>query len=136
MDSGPFDGGRKPGPRSWSEFPIGRTGFNLAAAMIRPKNQIRAELYLRGNNAKAFFGLLKQQKDPIERELKYSLEWEELPAGQDSRIASYLNGVNPEDELDWPRQHEWLAKRLNELHGVFFRRVKELNADDWRRDDD
>ena len=136
MDSGPFDGGRKPGPRSWSVFPIGRTNFILTAAMIRPKNQIKAELYLQGNNAKAFFGLLKQQKDSIERELKYSLEWEELPAGQDSRIASYLNGVNPEDELDWPRQHEWLAKHLNELHGVFFRRVKELNADDWRRDDD
>ena len=129
-------GNRKPPTRQWSEFPIGRTGFNLAAVMIRTKNQIRAELYLRGDNAKAFFGLLKQQKDPIEQELNYPLEWEELPAGQDCRIASYLNGVNPEEESDWPRQHEWLAKRLNDMHGVFFRRVRELNADDWRGDDD
>ena len=134
--SGPVAGNRKPPTRQWSEFPIGRTGFNLAAVMIRTKNQIRAELYLRGDNAKAFFGLLKQQKDPIEQELNYPLEWEELPAGQDCRIASYLDGVNPEEESDWPRQHEWLAKRLNDMHGAFFRRVRELNADDWRRDDD
>ncbi len=134
--SGPVTGNHKPGPRQWSAFPVGRTGFNLAAVTLRKQNQIRAELYLRGGNAKAFFGLLKQQKDPIEQELNYPLEWEELPAGKDCRIASYLDSVNPEEESDWLRQHEWLAKRLNDMHGVFSRRVKELNADDWRRDDD
>ena len=104
--------------------------------MNRPKNHIRAELYIAGDNAKAFFDLLEQQKDPIEQELNYPLEWEELPARQDCRIAFYLNSVNPEEESDWLRQHDWLAKRLNDMHGVFSRRVKELNADDWRRDDD
>ena len=34
-------------------------------------------------------------------------------------LAHYLNGVDPEDEADWPRQHEWLAKRLNDMHRVF-----------------
>ena len=48
------------------------------------------------------------------------------------RIAFYLNSVNPEEESDWLRQHEWLAKRLKDMHGVFARRVRELNADDWR----
>ena len=62
------------------------------------------------------------------------MEWEELPARQDCRIAFYLNSVNPEEESDWLRQHEWLAKRLNDMHGVFARRIRELNADDWRRD--
>ena len=128
--SGPVAGNRKPPSRQWSEFPIGRTGFNLAAVTLRKQNQIRAELYLGGANAKAFFGLLKQQKDPIEQELNYPLEWQELPARQDCRIASYLNSVNPEEESDWLRQHEWLAKRLNDMHGVFAQRIRELNADD------
>ena len=134
--SGPIAGNRKPLPRQWSAFPVGRTGFQLAAVTLRKQNQIRTELYISGDNAKAFFDLLEQQKDPIEQELNYPLEWEELPARQDCRIAFYLNSVNPEEESDWLRQHEWLAKRLNDMHGVFSRRVKELNADDWRRDDD
>ena len=134
--SGIVAGARKPRAQQWSDFRIGRTGFKLAAVTLRKQNQIRAELYISGDNAKAFFGLLKQQKDSIEQELNYPLEWEELPAGQDCRIASYLNSVNPEEESDWLRQHEWLAKRLNDMHGVFAQRVSELNADDWISDDD
>ena len=128
--SGPIAGNRKPLPRQWSAFPVGRTGFQLAAVTLRKQNQIRTELYISGDNAKAFFDLLEQQKDPIEQELNYPLEWEELPARQDCRIAFYLNSVNPEEESDWLRQHEWLAKRLNDMHGVFARRIRELNADD------
>jgi hypothetical protein len=97
--------------------------------MIRPKRQIRAELSINGKHAKAFFAQLKQQKDAMEHELGYALEWEELPTGQDSRIATYLNDVDPDDKGDWPRQHEWLAKRLNDLHRVFGPRVGSLDVD-------
>ena len=53
-----------------------------------------------------------------------SLEWEELPSRQGCRIACYLNDLDPEDESDWPRQHEWLAKRLNDFHRVFSQKGK------------
>ena len=99
--SGPISGNRKAQPQSWMAYGIGRSSFNLGAAMNRPKNHIRAELYIAGDNAKAFHGLLQQQREAIEQELDYPLEWEELPARRDCRISSYLNSVNPEDESDW-----------------------------------
>jgi hypothetical protein len=129
---GPVSGNRKPQPQYWMPFPIGRTGFNLSGVMLRPKNQIRAELYIAGDRAKAFFGLLKGKKDAIERDLGYPLEWEELPSRRDSRVSCYLNEVDAEDRADWPRQHEWLAKRLNDMHRVFAHRVSALDADAWR----
>lgn len=129
---GLISGNKKPQPQSWMGHPIGRSGFNLSSTMIRPKNQVRAELYISGDRAKAFFGLLKSQKDAVERELGYQLDWEELPSRRDSRISSYLNEVDPEDRADWPRQHEWLAKRLNDMHRVFAHRVSELDADAWQ----
>jgi hypothetical protein len=49
--------------------------------------------------------------------------------GQDCRIASYLNGVDPENESDWAKQHSWLAKQLNDMHRVFAHRVKLLDAE-------
>ena len=128
---GPVSGNRKAQPQSWMAYSIGRTGFHIGAVMGRPKRQIRSELYLAGRKAKAFFHLLGEQKDDIERELQYPLEWEELPAGTDSRISIYLYDVDPGDESDWPRQHEWFASKLNDLHRVFARRIRELNPDDW-----
>lgn len=129
---GPIMGNRKPQPQNWMAFKIGRSHFSLNGVMVSTKKQIRAELYISGNNAKAFFGLLKRQKDTIEQELGFPLNWEELPDGQDSRISSNLNDMDPEEKADWPRQHEWLARRLNEMHRVLSRRVSELDADQWQ----
>jgi hypothetical protein len=132
--AGAVAGNKKPQAQSWMSYPIGRSGCNLGAAMSRPNKQIRVEIYLSGANAKAHFGLLKRQKDAIERELGYALEWEELPEGQDSRIATYLNDADTEDSNDWPRQHEWLTKRLNDMRRVFGERVRALDADQWQPD--
>lgn len=124
--AGQVKGNRKPGPRSWMSYPVGRTGFSLAACMNRSERYVRAELYIAGNDAKRIQGILKDQKDEIEQELGHSLEWEELPSKRDCRIACYLRDVDPEDESDWRRQHDWLASHLNDLHRVFSGRVRDL----------
>jgi Domain of unknown function (DUF4268) len=95
--------------------------------MIRPKKQIRAYLWIAGDRAKGFLALLRRQKEAVERELGYPLEWEELR--RDCRISCNLNDVDPEDNSDSPRQHDWMAKRLNDMHRVFSRRVAEFDAD-------
>lgn len=130
--AGPVDGNRKPQPQSWMPYYIGKGGFHLSAVTIRPKRTIRSELYIKGSRAKAHFHLLREQREAIEQELGYPLKWEELSARQDSRIATYLGDVDPGDEQDWSRQHEWLATHLNDFHRVFANRVRALNADDWR----
>lgn len=126
---GPVSGNRKPQPQSWMSYPVGRSTFHLGAVMIRPKRQVRAELYIGNENAKAFFHELLKQKDAIEAELGYPLLWEELPNRRDSRISVVLDDVDPEDEADWPRQHQWLAQKLNDFHRVFANRVKTLDGD-------
>lgn len=128
---GPVRGNKKPQPQAWMGFPTGRSGIHLNPVMITPKNKVRAEIYLGGTNAKAFYGLLEKQRDAIEKELGYTLNWEELPAGQDSRISIYLDDADPRNEADWKRQHDWLADRLNDLHRVFAPRVRELNPAEW-----
>ena len=125
---GPIGGNRKPQSQSWMSYAVGRTDFSLDAVMGRHKQRIFAALYIRGAKAKAFFRELHSQKDAIENELGYKLEWEALEAGLDSRIAVRLNGVDPEDRQDWERQHHWLAAKLNELHSTFSSRVKRLRT--------
>jgi hypothetical protein len=125
---GPVLGNRKPQPQSWMNYPIGRSTFHLGAVMIRPKRQIRAELYIGNENAKAFFQELFQQREAVEAELGYPLLWEELPNRRDSRITIVLEDVDPEDQADWPRQHQWLAQKLNDFHRAFANRVRALGG--------
>lgn len=132
---GPLAKERKPQPQSWMAYSIGRTGFSVNAAMARPKRQVRAELYMSNPNAKAFFHLLHQQREGIEAELGYRLDWEELPEGRDSRISASLPDTDPEDQTDWPRQHAWLATRLSEFYRVFVNRVRSLDPNMWRPED-
>src|SRR5690606_27148984 len=101
--AGPVSGKRKPQFQSWMAYPVGRSEFNISAVMVRPKREVRAELYISCESAKAFFGLLEEQKDDIERDIGYPLDWEALPDKRDSRIAIRLPDVDPEDRADWSR---------------------------------
>lgn len=133
---GPLARERKPQPQSWMSYSVGRGGFGINAAMVRPKRLVRAELYISNSDSKAFFHLLREQASEIEAEIGYALDWEELPAGRDTRISVPLTGIDPENQKDWPRQHDWLTARLNEFHRVFVNRVKALNKDDWSPDEE
>lgn len=128
---GPVRSNKKPQPVSWMGNRIGRSGGRLDAVMFRHRNRVRAELYLTGAHAKAFFWLLKWDQAAIEQEIRYPLLWEELPEGQDCRIAVDLEDADPEHTADWKRQHDWLAARLNDLHRAFALRVRALDPDDW-----
>jgi len=134
--AGPISDNRTPKPKRRIVYRIGRGGFQFATVIVPTRQEIRSELYLSGRNATAHFRLLHEQKDNIEHECDYELDWQELPDARASRIAISLNNVDPWNEDDWPRQHEWLATRLNDLHRVFAHRVRALNADDWRPADD
>lgn len=124
---GPLQGKKKkPQPQGHMTYPIGRKEFLLGAVMIRPNSEIRAELYIRGPYAKSLFGALEADRKEIEAAFGEPLEWEDLPSGNDCRIAVYLRGVSPHDEADWPWQHDWLARQMNRLHQAFADRIRNL----------
>lgn len=124
---GPVHGERKPLPQSWMAYSIGSHGFYLYAAMNTLKNFIRVDLYLYGANAQERLDHLEKKKEEIERDLGYPLEWgSQSPTARERRISYFLRNTNPEDESDWPAQHEWLAEHLNNMHHAFAQRVKNL----------
>ena len=126
---GRVPGNRKPLAQSWLPCAIGRTDFSLNAVMRRPLRCVGVEVYISGSRAKAFFRELNEQHEVVEEELGYALQWEELPTRNDSRIWTPLEEVDVEDREDWPRQHEWLAKRLDQLHRVFSVRIRSLDGE-------
>lgn len=123
----------KPQPHNWMPFALGRTGFMLCAvastwdseAGSYDSNEIRAEIYIQGESAKAHFEKLEAFKSDIEREL------DELPTWYNphDKLACkiYLRkSIALDDRGNWPEQHAWLLEKLEKLHRAFSGRIREL----------
>jgi hypothetical protein len=80
---------------------------------------------MRGQDAKKAFGLLHEDRESIETELRSKLDWQELPEGQDCRIALYMDG-DIRDREAWSRYYRWFQEHAERFHKVFSSRVKEL----------
>lgn len=121
----------KPNPRSWMTFRIGRSNFHIAASLSIQRRDISIRLRMKKKDATAHFYLLKEQQEKIEKEFGEPLEWNELPDTESSLISLRKEDTDPENETDWPNQHEWLASKLELFDKVFRPRVRSLNAADW-----
>lgn len=119
---------QKPLPQHWTNFAIGRSHFHLTAVQNTREKRIGVLLVLSGPDAKTHFQLLEADKEKIEQAAHTSLEWRELPDKKESHIVLQLEGADPTNREDWPRQHQWLKDTLELFHRVFAARVKSLDA--------
>lgn len=125
--NGPVSGNRKPQPQHWITYGIGRPRFVLAAVVLIKRQCVRVELYISGEEASNRLVRLEEEKDQIEQELGFGLEWEDQPPrSKNQRISHYLRDVDPLDKADWRNQHNWIANNLNTMYRVFVDRVKNL----------
>ena len=123
----------KPRPQHWMTIAIGRSGFNLAAiaslydsqAESFEGNEIRAELYIGGENAKEHYLELESMKEEIEAELGEPLNWQNV-ADQKSCKVYLRTSADLRDESNWPRYHAWLLEKIDAMHNVFSQRIKSL----------
>ena len=65
-----------------------------------------------------------------------TLDWNELPTSERSRISLSKQDTDPLDENDWTQQYEWLATQLERFNQVFRPRITALNAEDWIPEND
>jgi hypothetical protein len=120
---------QKPLPQHWTNFALGRSHFHLAAVQNTREKRVGVFLMLTGPDSKAHFKLLEAEKAIIEQAAHTSFEWRALPDKKESRIELVLEGADPTNRADWPRQHEWLKQTLDLFQRVFAARVKSLDAD-------
>lgn len=124
----------KPLPQHWMNIAIGRSGIKLVAiaslydslAGTSGTHEIRAELEIYDrDNAKAYYGLLVQDKAAIEQEVGEPMTWYNPDKARVCRI--YLRrSANLHDAASRQEQYKWLLSKLEILHGVFAHRVKAL----------
>jgi hypothetical protein len=122
---------QKPSHYHWTSFSMGRSTFLLHALGATKDEWLAVELAIPGNDCKAFFKLLLEQREQIEEELGFVIEWCELPERKNSKLRVTRNGLNPMDKDKWPIHFKWFHETLESFERVFKDRIKKLNIHDW-----
>ena len=115
-----------PRAQHWLNNSIGRSGFGLNITANTRDERLGVELWMPGAEAKQRFSKIREQKEAIEKQLGFVLDWQELPDAQACRIASYYPDASIEDEQRWDEYLNWIEKRLVVMDQVLRPIVKSL----------
>lgn len=120
-------------PQHWMNMSIGRSGFNVTGiaslwnneTQSYSPNEIRAQVEIHNKNAKVFFEKLREQQEQIDFELGFPVTWFNDPNKVSCKIVT-SKSVDLSDRADWNNQCAWLVKHLDDLHRVFWDRIRDL----------
>lgn len=110
---------RLPRPRKshYVNFSIGIYKVR-ARQVIKPHEVISVTFIIERENSRTnYYDALKKQRVEIENELGEPLCWEETHG--ERRVSLIKGNTDPTNEPDWPRQHEWMATKLEKIIEVF-----------------
>ncbi len=126
-----------PGHRGYHNFKIAPRGITITITISKRNQQNIVEIYLSNKKyAKAFFHLLQQDKEAIESELGFALEWRELSESNSSRILFIKDNIDPTDEKNWAKQNIWFKDMIEKFDRVFTHRANALDPNDWNPESD
>ena len=115
---------RKPYPQHWYDVSFGFSTAHIALTVNSQSNQKGCEIYI--PDSKQLFSCLYEQKEEIEKELGFQVQWEELPGKKASRI-KLLEDADLSNSESWLNIHHWLFSNTIKFQNVFSKYIKECN---------
>jgi hypothetical protein len=117
---------QKPRPQHWLNLSVGKAGTNLSVTANTRNEKIGVELYFSGSDSKKNFANLELNKNEIETDLGFELDWQELPDAKACRVASWYPDASLVDESRWAEYLGWVERRLVMLDRVLRPVLKSL----------
>ena len=110
---------QKPRPQMWLNNSMGRAGFRLNPTASQQGKRLGVEVYIDHPESKRLFQALAAQREQLEQQLGFALDWQELPEAQACRIASWRPNSPLEEEGSWSEYLDWYVERLVKMNTVF-----------------
>lgn len=110
---------QKPRPQMWLNNSMGRAGFRLNPTASQQGKRLGVEVYIDHPESKRLFQALAGQREQLEQQLGFALDWQELPEAQACRIASWRPNSPLEEEASWSEYLDWFVERLVKMNAVF-----------------
>ncbi len=107
---------KSPRPQHWYTFATGSSDYDISVTVNSREKRIGVEIYT--NKSKNLFFKFLDNKEEIEKELGFSLEWMELPEKKASRIIVY-KPFNINDREAWEDAQVWVLERVKKMKKIF-----------------
>lgn len=117
---------QNPLPQHWLNISIGRAGFGIIPTLNQRVGRLGVEIMVAGAAPKEHFKVLLQQKEAVELQLGFPLEWQELPDAHQCRIVTWLPDSPLQDESRWGEYVIWMSDRIIRMDDVFRPLVRAL----------
>ncbi len=123
----------KPQPSTWVGYGIGRTGFGMYPMVYVNSDSASVKVGMNDGDATAHYHLLHDDREEIEQELGFQVDWQEKPGKKECSIE-----VNRSGKLSQKAERRklivWMLETMDAFDRVFRPRIKALDAADWTPD--
>lgn len=107
---------RKARPQHWYDIGIGMAEAHISLTVNTQKKRIAASIYI--PNDKQLYARFEQNRDIIEGELGFKLDWQPIPEGKAARISLEKN-VDLKLNSNWPEYFDWLLNMSKSFKAIF-----------------
>ena len=108
---------RKPRAQHWYDMSIGNSKAHLSLTIVSNQNLMTTGIYI--PDSKELYYEFEQNKEAIEKELNFTLEWMPLENKKASRITFSKNNVDILDTENWNEYFECFKSKSEDIHKVF-----------------
>lgn len=108
---------RKATTDHWYDVAIGTSDAHIAINLVNKESNIVVELYI--NDNKDLFDKLLENKNKIEEELGFKLDWQRLDNRSASRIKYYIRGLNFDDHSNYDSLMEQTINIAVKMRDIF-----------------
>jgi hypothetical protein len=108
---------RKPRAQHWYDFSIGTSQAHIAFIVSVKDNFLRCDFYIPDN--KQLFSTLLENKEVIEQELGFKMDWQELPTAKACRIAIKKDVSDIKNDNVITESYKWYKSIGEKLITVF-----------------
>ena len=113
---------RKATTDHWYDVAIGTSETHISITLVNKESYIGVELYIKNN--KELFDNLYAQKQIIEDELGFDLDWQKIEAKKASRIILKIEGLNFDDHSNYIELMNEIIDKVLRLRTVFTKYIK------------
>lgn len=101
----------------WFDVALGKSGIHVEITLVNKDGHIGVGVYIADD--KDLFDQLYDNKDEIEKELGFKMEWDRLDNKKASRIKSKIPGLNFDDKNNYPELMDKVIDRAIQIRDVF-----------------
>lgn len=108
---------RKASTDHWYDIAIGTSEAHIGISLVNRINKIVIDLAIRDN--KNLFDQLFLNKEEIEKKLGFEMEWQRLDNKKVSRIRTYIDGLNFDNQENYPELMSKTVELVIKMKTVF-----------------